>query len=141
LNASRAKFWRLKLAAIDLPEFIHEFFVSFAKRTITLRQQTMSAEKILWVYIILLVTGGLIGFLKAKSRVSLIMSVAFAVVLIIAAIPGILDPRFARGFVNVVMALLLVVFTIRLMKTKKFMPAGFMLVITIVALALLNIFR
>jgi uncharacterized membrane protein (UPF0136 family) len=37
------------------------------------------------------------------------------------------------------MALLLVVFAIRLGKTKKFMPSGMMLVITAVALALRNI--
>ena len=34
------------------------------------------------------------------------------------------------------MAALLVVFAIRLGKTKKFMPSGLMLVVTIVALAL-----
>ena len=38
------------------------------------------------------------------------------------------------------MALLLVVFAIRLAKTKKFMPSGLMLVVTVVALALRNIF-
>ncbi len=101
----------------------------------------MTAEKILWIYIILLIVGGLIGFLKAKSQVSLIMSVSFAVVLILAAIPNLLDAKFAKGLVNVVMALLLVVFTMRLIKTKKFMPAGLMLIITIVALALRNIFH
>ena len=99
------------------------------------------SEKVLWVYIILLIVGGLVGFLKAKSQVSLIMSVAFAVVLIIAAIHGLLEEKFARGLVNVVMAVLLVVFTMRLIKTKKFMPAGLMLVVTIVALALRNIFH
>jgi uncharacterized membrane protein (UPF0136 family) len=37
------------------------------------------------------------------------------------------------------MATLLVVFAIRLAKTKKFMPAGLMLVATVAALALRNI--
>ena len=37
-------------------------------------------------------------------------------------------------------ALLLVVFAIRLAKTKKFMPSGLMLVVTIAALALRNLF-
>ncbi len=99
----------------------------------------MKQETVLWIYIVLLIVGGLIGFLKAKSRVSLIMSVAFAAVLILAAVPGLLDAKFARGLVNVVMALLLVVFTMRLLKTKKIMPAGLMLIVTIVALALRNI--
>src|SRR5882757_2626231 len=39
------------------------------------------ANLVLWIYIVLLVVGGLIGFLKAKSQVSLIMSVSFAALL------------------------------------------------------------
>ena len=41
----------------------------------------MNATVILWIYIVLLAVGGLIGFFKAKSRVSLIMSLAFAAAL------------------------------------------------------------
>jgi uncharacterized membrane protein (UPF0136 family) len=40
-----------------------------------------------------------------------------------------------------VMALLLIVFAVRLGKTKKFMPSGLMLVITIAAQALWNLSR
>ncbi|MCX6896924.1 MAG: hypothetical protein NTZ16_15835 [Verrucomicrobia bacterium] len=94
---------------------------------------------VLWIYIVLLLVGGLIGFLKAKSPVSLIMSAAFAAALIICAIPGLLDRTFARNAVNILMAALLVVFALRLAKTKKFMPAGLMLVVTVAALALRNI--
>jgi uncharacterized membrane protein (UPF0136 family) len=94
---------------------------------------------ILWIYITLLVAGGLIGFFKGKSQVSLIMSVVFAALLIVTAIPGLLSSRVARGMADVLMAALLVVFAIRLTKTKKFMPAGMMLAVTIVALALRHI--
>jgi uncharacterized membrane protein (UPF0136 family) len=95
---------------------------------------------VLWIYIILLLVGGLIGFFKAKSKVSLITSAVFAAILILAAIPGILDSSLRGKLVNIIMALLLVVFAIRLAKTKKFMPSGLMLVVTIAALALRNIF-
>jgi len=40
---------------------------------------------------------------------------------------------------NVVLLVLLVVFTLRLAKTKKFMPSGLMLALTILALALRNL--
>ena len=94
---------------------------------------------VLWIYIVLLLVGGLIGFFKAKSRVSLITSAVFAAVLIVASIPGILQRPLATNLVNIIMALLLVVFAIRLTKTRKFMPSGLMLVLTVIALALRNI--
>jgi uncharacterized membrane protein (UPF0136 family) len=98
------------------------------------------ANKVLWVYIFLLLIGGLIGFFKANSKVSLITSAVFAAVLVLAVLPGVFQPAFARILANAILALLLVVFAIRLAKTKKFMPSGLMLVVTMAALALLNIF-
>jgi uncharacterized membrane protein (UPF0136 family) len=97
------------------------------------------ANTVLWVYIVLLLAGGLIGFLKAKSKVSLILSSVFAALLILTAVKGILDEQFARTLANILMALLLVVFSIRLTKTKKFMPSGLLLFLTIAVLALRNI--
>ena len=97
------------------------------------------ATKALWIYIVLLLAGGLIGFFKAKSRISLIMSAVSAAILILTAIPGILEQTFARNLANIIMTFLLVVFAVRLAKTKKFMPGGLMLLATIAALALRNI--
>ena len=93
----------------------------------------------MWAYIILLLVGGLIGFFKAKSKVSLITSAVFAAVLVLTQ-TGIFKPSVSLILVNVILAALLVVFAIRLAKTKKFMPSGLMLVVTIAALALRNIF-
>jgi uncharacterized membrane protein (UPF0136 family) len=93
------------------------------------------ASKILWVYIILLVIGGLIGFFKGKSQVSLIMSVAFAAALSLCAAGIIFQPYVA----DILLAALLVVFAMRLAKTKKFMPSGMMLVVTLAALALRHV--
>jgi len=95
----------------------------------------MSPNKILWLYIILLVIGGLIGFFKGKSQVSLMMSVGFAAALSLCAAGIIFQPYVA----DILLAALLVVFAMRLVKTKKFMPAGMMLLITLVALALRHI--
>jgi uncharacterized membrane protein (UPF0136 family) len=95
----------------------------------------MSHSTVLWIYILLLLAGGLFGFLKAGSKVSLITSAGAAAALILTAIPGLLGPGLARGLADAIMAALLVVFAIRLAKTKKFMPSGLMLAITAVALA------
>src|SRR5438128_7072037 len=102
---------------------------------LTFRRTNMTPIRVLWIYIIVLVIGGLIGFLKGKSETSLIMSVAFAVALSFCA-AGI---GFKDGVADILLAALMAVFALRLVKTKKFMPAGLMLVITIVALALRHI--
>jgi len=94
---------------------------------------------VLWIYIVLLLIGGLIGFFKGKSQVSLIMSVVFAVLLILCGISGALDVNFRKNLANVLLAALIVVFAIRLARTKKFMPAGMMLAMTILTLAVRNI--
>ena len=98
------------------------------------------ATKVLWVYIVLLLVGGLIGFFKAKSKMSLISSSVFAAVLVLTQ-TGIFKPSVALILVNVLLAVLLVVFAIRLAKTRKFMPSGLMLVLTLAALAMRNLFK
>lgn len=97
------------------------------------------ATSIVWIYILLLLIGGLIGFYKGKSKASLITSAVFAAVLALTTLPGVFQPGFALGLANTAMAVLLVVFAIRLAKTKKFMPSGMMLVVTALALALQNL--
>jgi uncharacterized membrane protein (UPF0136 family) len=96
----------------------------------------MSSNTILWIYIVLLLVGGLIGFFKAGSKVSLISSAVAAALLILTGVPGLFGLAVARALQDLVMATLLVVFAIRLAKTKKFMPSGLMLLVTLAALAL-----
>jgi uncharacterized membrane protein (UPF0136 family) len=88
------------------------------------------ANTILWVYIAFLLLGGLMGFLKAGSKISLIMSVAFAIAL--AMFAGRLAPWPIGA--DVLLALLVVVFVMRYAKTKKFMPAGLMILVTVLTL-------
>jgi uncharacterized membrane protein (UPF0136 family) len=95
--------------------------------------------KVLWVYIVLLLAGGLTGFLKAKSKVSLITSAVFAALLILTTLRGVFQPGFALGLANVTLVVLLLVFAMRLGKTKKFMPSGLILVATVAVLAALNL--
>ena len=92
-------------------------------------------DVIIWIYIVLLVVGGLIGFLKAGSKASLIVSSVSAAILILCQI-GVI---FERRMIDIVLAVLLVLFAWRLSESKKFMPAGLMLVLTVVTLVLRHV--
>ncbi|HEV2320179.1 MAG TPA: TMEM14 family protein [Verrucomicrobiae bacterium] len=89
----------------------------------------------------MLFIGGLIGFFKAKSRVSLITAAIAAAVLILTRLPGVFQPSFGHTLASVIMVVLLIVFALRLSKTKRFMPSGFMMLLTFVVLVLLNFRR
>jgi uncharacterized membrane protein (UPF0136 family) len=89
---------------------------------------------ILWVYIGLLIAGGLMGLIKGGSAISLITSVAFAIPLILCNV-GVIEFKHATW----ILIGLLVVFAWRLTKSKKFMPGGMLLLLTVTTLALLNI--
>lgn len=91
----------------------------------------MSAHTVLWVYIVLMVLGGVMGFVKAGSKASLIASVTFGAILSLFA----LDLLPFRHHVWVLL-FLLVFFGMRLAKSKKMMPNGMMVILTILALAL-----
>jgi uncharacterized membrane protein (UPF0136 family) len=88
---------------------------------------------ILPVYIGLLLAGGAMGYLKAGSKVSLVTAIVFAVALAVCGYTAI--PR-GPLLVHLLQALLLVVFVARFAKTRKFMPAGLMVVVTVLALVL-----
>lgn len=90
---------------------------------------------ILWVFIAMLIAGGVMGFVKAKSKASLIASLAFAIPLILA----------ATGIVNAIVAdiclvILLIYFGKKYAIGKKFMPAGLMAILSIITLLLRLVF-
>jgi uncharacterized membrane protein (UPF0136 family) len=90
----------------------------------------MSASTVLWVYAAFLILGGLIGFAVAKSKVSLITSVVFAVLLAMCAA----DIAFKPSVAYFLLGALVLVFSIRWSKTKKFMPSGMLAAVTVVTL-------
>jgi uncharacterized membrane protein (UPF0136 family) len=94
----------------------------------------MKPELIIWIYIVLLLIGGVMGFLKGKSKVSLIMSSVFAAAFALIN----LNMLVVAHLTDILLCVLLVVFAMRLAKTKKFMPAGLMIIVTGVTLGLLH---
>jgi uncharacterized membrane protein (UPF0136 family) len=95
----------------------------------------MSPNTVLWVYIVLLIAGGVMGFVKAGSKASLIASSIFAAILALCA-TGVINWAHAA---DVVLAFLLVFFGMKFAKGKKFMPSGMMCILTVVTLALRHI--
>jgi len=90
----------------------------------------MKPEVILWLYLVVLLAGGVFGFVKAKSAVSLVTAVVFGALLALAA--GHVIPGAYTG--DVILTALVGVFAWRFQKTKKLMPAGVMTLVTIAAL-------
>src|ERR1700691_5526692 len=88
---------------------------------------------VLWVYIVLLLAGGVMGLVKAGSKISLITSAIFALLLALCAL-GIIRPFYVA---DVFVGLLLLVFGMRFAKRKKFMPSGLMVGLSAVVLAVL----
>ena len=77
-------------------------------------------------YGLLSIVGGVMGYQKAGSQVSLISGVISGLLLLIGGyllLGGALSGLILSGVVSL---LLVIVFVIRLIKTKKFMPAGLM---------------
>jgi uncharacterized membrane protein (UPF0136 family) len=93
-----------------------------------------SSVIVLWIYIVLLLGGGLMGFLKAGSKISLITSAAFALPLILCATKVFpLDPC-----APILVATLALIFLVRYAKGKKFMPSGLMGLLSIITVVVLQ---
>jgi len=89
----------------------------------------MTPSLLLWIYIGLLLVGGVIGYLKAKSQVSLITSMVSAGLLALCALG-----LFVPGVEYALLGILVIVFSIRFAKTRKFMPSGMLGAITLLTL-------
>jgi uncharacterized membrane protein (UPF0136 family) len=87
----------------------------------------------LWIYVTLLLAGGLVGLIKAGSKVSLIISAIFAALLSLCA-TGVIRPFWIA---DILVGIVAVVFVVRYLKTSKFMPAGLMLLFSVVVLGTL----
>ena len=90
----------------------------------------MMTNIVLITYGLLLIVGGIFGF-KKGSKVSLIMGLTSGILVILSV--GLLtrSPRIAWLFLTGLNVLLSVSFTMRLIKTKKFMPSGMLLLFTL----------
>ncbi|MDJ0691576.1 MAG: TMEM14 family protein [Xenococcaceae cyanobacterium MO_188.B32] len=83
------------------------------------------------------IVGGIFGYARAKSQVSLILGSISGIVLIVSAWAQLKGLTIGLTLAQLITLLLVGVFTVRLIKTRKFMPAGLMLILGLVTLVCL----
>lgn len=95
----------------------------------------MSAATIFtFIYGVLSIVGGIIGYQQAGSKPSLIAGLVTGVLLVIAGFGLVESQLWGLILAIAVTALLVVVFTWRLIKTRRFFPAGLMVIAGVVTL-------
>ncbi|MFM7427495.1 MAG: TMEM14 family protein [Elainella sp.] len=82
----------------------------------------------------LAVAGGILGYLKARSQVSLISGLVSGLLLICSGIAHQQGVSWGQGVALVITVALIGVFGLRWFKTRKFMPAGLMVLAGLLAL-------
>ena len=80
------------------------------------------------VYGVLSLVGGWIGYRQAKSKMSLISGNISGILLFIAVALQIQNQSIGIWLAKIISLVLVAVFLSRLVKTKKFMPAGLMII-------------
>lgn len=88
-------------------------------------------------YGIISLIGGILGYIKAKSKVSLISGGISGILLLVCAYLQSLGFSWALSLAAIITLVLVVVFSFRLKKTGKFMPAGVMIIFGVIALIMM----
>ena len=86
------------------------------------------------IYGLLAGIGGIFGYVKSRSKPSLISGCISGILLLVAAFMQIQGNSLGLLIAKVIVSLLVIVFVFRLVKTKKFMPAGIMTITGVAAL-------
>jgi uncharacterized membrane protein (UPF0136 family) len=118
--------------------WLYRYFAVFRKTEMSPMSLMNTALFATLAYGILALAGGIFGYVKVKSKPSLISGTVSGILLLAAAIMQAMQVSGGLVFAIAVTAALVVVFTIRLVKTRKFMPAGLMLIAGIVTLVVMG---
>ncbi|MDJ0695757.1 MAG: TMEM14 family protein [Mastigocoleus sp. MO_167.B18] len=86
------------------------------------------------LYGILEIIGGLIGYQKAGSKISLISGVISGLLLLLSGFVTLQGQKWGLILGFAVAGMLVIVFAVRFVKTRKFMPAGLMSILGLVVI-------
>jgi len=88
------------------------------------------------IYALVVLLGGVMGYLKAKSKISLFAGVGSGIALIVAWLVFRQTPLVGLGMATVIALILFFVFVSRFFRTRAFMPSGLMMIFSLAATAL-----
>ncbi|KST67082.1 TMEM14 family protein [Mastigocoleus testarum] len=86
------------------------------------------------LYGILGIIGGIVGYQKAGSKISLISGVVSGILLIVSGLVALQGQKWGLILGIAVAGILVIVFAVRFVKTRKFMPAGLMSILGLVVI-------
>ncbi|MEB3177546.1 MAG: TMEM14 family protein [Nostocaceae cyanobacterium] len=88
-------------------------------------------------YGILAIVGGIMGYAQAGSKASLFSGSISGLLLLVGGVMQLQGQAWGLTLAAIVTAALVIVFAIRLAKTRKFMPAGLMIIVGLLSLGLM----
>ena len=88
-------------------------------------------------YGLLAIAGGIFGYAQAKSKISLLAGCGCGALLLISGLLQLQGQPWGLTIAAVVTVILLLAFLMRWLKTRKFMPAGLMLILGIPTLGII----
>lgn len=84
------------------------------------------------------IMGGIVGYTKAKSKISLFAGCGTGILLILGGILQIQGLTWGLIFSIVMSVFLIITFISRLLKTRKFIPSGLMIIAGFIAVAMMG---
>lgn len=110
-----------------------------AQRQPKLPMSPIAGQVTLGIYAVLLAAGGVLGFVKAGSRPSLVAGLGSATVAVVCLVIAALGSSIGI-WLGVALAVALDgLFTYRFLKSRKFMPSGMMAIVSVAVVAILLI--
>lgn len=91
------------------------------------------------IYAALLVIGGVMGFVKAHSKISLMTGIVSGILVFLACKFGTQKPKEGYLFVAAISLVLAIFFSLRFTATHAFMPAGLMLILSTTTFAVVGL--